>query len=65
MLRQTVIKLSEYIREKRKRKFIDNNISGYAKESYEAHNYSEMFAECYSMENKNAFAKEILEILKG
>lgn len=59
-------KLSDYIGEKRKGylKFIDNVISGYADESYTYHNYSEIFAECYSMENKNIFAKEILGMLK-
>ena len=59
-------KLTEYVGDKRKKdiKFIENNISKYANEGYVGHNYSELFAECYSMENKNVFAKAILEILK-
>ena len=60
-------KLSEYIGEKRKvnELFVTENISKYANEGYNRHIYSEIFAECYSINNKNKYSQDILKLLKG
>ena len=59
-------KLMEYIAEERKTNndFIETQISGYAEFSFKSHVFSEIFAECYSVENKNVYMKHILELLE-
>ena len=45
--------------------FLVNNISEYADEGYSDHSYTEIIAECFSIRDRNTYAKELLELLRG
>ena len=59
-------RLMEYVSEYRKldEEFLKKNISGYAYNSYITHKYSEIFAECFSSENKNEVINKTLKMLE-
>ena len=45
--------------------FLVNNISRYADEGYSDHSYTEIIAECFSIRDKNPYAKDLFELLRG
>lgn len=45
--------------------FLINNISEYADKGYSNHSYTEIIAECFSIRDKNNYAKELFELLRG
>ena len=58
-------RIYDYITDNNLSDQIEINVSKYAFTNYEKDNFSDLIAECFSVEKSNAFAHDILKLLKG
>lgn len=56
-------KIYNYIENHGGNEFLAEELSKYAKKGYTLNQYTEIIAECFSVQNNNDFAKELLHIL--